>query len=55
MHLHSKWGSKVLHKVASFVWTTTLDNLVKRKMAVVNEGIMCKCSCETIEHLLIVL
>ena len=52
MHLHSLGkvcgGSKVPHKVAFFVWTTTWDNRVKRKMVVVNEYIMCKCSCGTL-------
>ena len=53
------WGSKVLLKVAFFLWATalnsisTLDNLIKRKLAVINRCIMCKCSRETVEHLLL--
>ena len=30
-----------------------MDNLIKWKMVVVNRCIMCKFSCETIEHLLL--
>jgi hypothetical protein len=53
------WSRVVPCKVAFFVWTAalnsilTLDNLIKRKMVVVNRCLMCKCSCETIEPLLL--
>ena len=28
----------------------TLDNLIKSKVVVLNRCIMCKCSCEIVEH-----
>ena len=31
----------------------TFDNLIKRKMLVINRCMMCKCSCETGKHLLL--
>jgi hypothetical protein len=46
--------------VAFVAWTATLnsiltlENLIKRKVVVVvNRCIMCKCSCETVEHLVL--
>lgn len=42
-----------------FLWTSasnsilTMDKLIKRKLVVINRWIVCKCSCEIVEHLLL--
>ena len=53
----SIWKQKIPSRVAFFVWTAvlgkclTIDNLRKRKVCILDWCYMCKCNCETVDHL----
>ena len=53
----SIWKQKIPSRMAFFVWTIalgkclTIDNLRKRKVCILDWCYMCKCNCESIDHL----
>ena len=53
----SIWKQKIPSRVAFFEWTATLgkcltiDNLRKTKVCILDWCYMCKCNCETVDHL----
>ena len=53
----SIWKQKIPSRVAFFVWTAALgkclaiSNLRKRKVCILDWCYMCKCNCETVDHL----
>lgn len=55
----SIWRSRVPPRIAFFLWTAalgkilTIDNLQKRHIVVLDWHNMCKCSRETVDHLLL--
>ena len=53
----SIWKQKIPSRVVFFVWTAalgkclTIDNLRKRKICILDWCYMCKCNCESVDHL----
>ena len=53
----SIWKQKIPSRVFFFVWIATLgkcltiDNLQKRKVWILDWCYMCKCNCESVDHL----
>ena len=53
----SIWKQKIPSRVAFFVWTValgkclTIENLRKKKVCILDWCYMCKCNCESVDHL----